>query len=93
MNLYSEGKEFLSEAERFLDQIDKKSFDSYGIRSLRFYTKKFTYKFEIIEGIFVTPFLMLSVYDKNKTVKDMITQDQINVKNIIKLFKDLKNEI
>jgi len=68
--------------------------DDFGATYKRFVSKKYAYTLKVMSGEFVNPFLMLTVESvKGRSSSDMITEPFLNVKDILKLMRNLKNEI
>lgn len=68
--------------------------DALGVTYYKIISRSHTYKLKVISGLFVTPFLMLTVENyKGFSSSDMITDPFLNYKDIIKLMRSLKNEI
>lgn len=92
MNLIK--KEYLSNAERIINSVTLKgSTDTLGITRHRFNTKRFKYEFKIIEGHYVTPFLMVTVGNGRGSISEMITHEYLCLRSIFKVVRELKNEI
>lgn len=92
----AEPKRSWSRAESIIQLVaDKGDLNLAGIVTYRFETANLRYRLKIIEGDFIKPFLMLEVIndDKQRHAKEMIDQSFIDVANIIKIFRMLKNEV